>query len=835
MIEELAEHLAKSNRVNDEFANLHALLFVHNANSALISSIEYTPDWQAVILWSSVFAQSRIESHVENALVGSSAPFILESSDAPNELRECAVVILEQMANIRTKALISDKHLANENNNHEVGKILQRFKRNLSHFIFDPFNQSIISVTRFQDSLWDLLEQEKDIALSAPTSAGKSFILEKWVVDSVARSRNSVYIYIVPSRSLINQVSNDFKKALVHLERKPYIVTLPSFYPKEFDRGRSAVLIMTQERVERLLAINSEIKVTALVIDEAQKLGEGDRGVVLQRIIDQLLKRNPTSRLVLAAPHADNVDVLIPQIKYKHAQVISESSPTVLQNLIWVTQVPRKPKIYNVCLVSRRDPIEVGIVNLDKNYGSKFKKLAALAFFLGEGSANIVYANGAGEAEKIGLILAQYINKDKSMDNEVLELSKLIAEKVHHAYPVVETLKAGIGVHYGNMPEIVRREQERLFNEGKLSYLISTSTLLEGVNLPCKNLFIWGPRQGKSKKQNPMSEHAFWNLAGRAGRWGKEFAGNIYCIDVHNRNDWPNGPPRKRIRQSLTHSGTKLLNSVEDFVKFVANENHLSACSNNRYFEQIFGHFCSMRFQKRDLEEVGWARSENISHLEAFQVIIDSAIEDLWEVHEIAIKHPAISPILIKKIYEFLSALPDEEIDVYLPMNPASDDAYKTLSHNLRLCRDYLGGDFGKDTQINLISDITVRWVRGIPIGEIISKRLNWLGEKGKLTNIPREIRSIVETINNYARYLVPKYLACYSACLAQWASKLGREDLKSEIEEVQDLFESGAVERTMVSLIGAGLSRTSAVEVSNCIADPNLGFKDIIKWLRQS
>lgn len=832
MLDDLLKRLSDKETVIEEFSKLHALLFLSNLKDKITPSFEHSPNWQALVAWSSLFAQSKSEEHIERALIGASAPFII-NQDASIELKSCAAVVLEQMANIRTKSLISNEHLA-DTDEKETSKLLQSFRRNLRHFIFDPANQSITPVTRFQDTLWDLLSDSKNIALSAPTSAGKSFILERWVSHSVALGHGEVYIYIVPSRSLINQVSNDLKAAFSHLVKKPYIVTLPSFFPKEFSSDRSVVLIMTQERVERLLAFYSELAVSALVVDEAQKLGDGYRGVVLQRIIDQLLTISPSTRIVLAAPHAENVDILIPQAKYKDAIALSESSPTVLQNLIWVTQVPRKPRLYDLALVSRSGPIDVGTVDLSKNYAGKLKKLAAIASILGQGDANIIYANGAGEAEKIGLLLAQTLESEVSVDQEVIELSKLISEKIHRAYPVAETLRSGIGVHYGDMPEIVRREQERLFSEGKLSYLISTSTLLEGVNLPCKNLFVWGPRQGRSKKQNPMSEHAFWNLAGRAGRWGREFAGNIYCIDVHNESDWPNGPPRRRIRQSLTNSGTELLSSAEHFKRFISTDDHMSSCRENRYFEQIFGQFCSMQLQGRSLQEVGWARPDNLEMLNSLETLIASEIEGFKEIREIAIKHPSISPKLIKQLFEHLKSLPDALIDLYLPMNPASDDAYQALVQNLKCCRDYLGGDFKSDSQINLVCDITIQWVRGVPIGKIISKRLNWKSENGKLKSAPAEIRAIIETINKYARYLVPKYLACYSSCVAHWASTLGREDLQADIEEVQDLFESGAVERTMVALIGAGLSRTSAVEVSSCIADPNLGFKDILEWLEK-
>ena len=46
-----------------------------------------------------------------------------------------------------------------------------------------------------------------------------------------------------------------------------------------------------------------------------------------------------------------------------------------------------------------------------------------------------------------------------------------------------------------------------------------------------------------------MTEIDFWNLAGRAGRQGKEFQGNIICIDTEHTNVCKTSVPfeRKKI------------------------------------------------------------------------------------------------------------------------------------------------------------------------------------------------------------------------------------------------------------------------------------------------
>jgi len=78
------------------------------------------------------------------------------------------------------------------------------------------------------------------------------------------------------------------------------------------------------------------------------------------------------------------------------------------------------------------------------------------------------------------------------------------------------------------LPTKLRQEIERAFSDSKIRYLVCTSTLLQGVNLPAKNIFMFKPTKGHNK---PLRSADFWNLSGRAGRLRREFQGNIFLID----------------------------------------------------------------------------------------------------------------------------------------------------------------------------------------------------------------------------------------------------------------------------------------------------------------
>src|SRR5690606_23147430 len=98
-------------------------------------------------------------------------------------------------------------------------------------------------------------------------------------------------------------------------------------------------------------------------------------------------------------------------------------------------------------------------------------------------------------------------------------------------------LKKGVAFHFGKLPQKIRSEIEKLFAKKKISNIFCTSTLLEGENLPAKNIFILSNAIGRSK----FSEIDFWNLAGRAGRLTQELYGNIICVRAEDKgNRWQN-------------------------------------------------------------------------------------------------------------------------------------------------------------------------------------------------------------------------------------------------------------------------------------------------------
>lgn len=831
----ISTHLLTRDEVQESFRRAHFRLAAWNLGHILNVETFIEPQWPSLLSWASVLSQSDKDQHVELALEASISALLTANSDVA-EAHQAAAYILESCSNLPTLELAYSRGIVRRIDEFaNASERLKSCKRRLNHFIFDDFEEITLPVTCFQENIWQALQGDDDVAFSAPTSAGKSYILMQWLASSLAKSNNgSVFAYIVPSRALITQVKNDLVDKCTACKIFPRIVTLPTLF--KIDNVRNTILVMTQERIERLFSV-ANLKLDSLIVDEAHKLGEGSRGVVLQRVIDEALSRNASCKVIMAAPHAKNAGILLPRSSgdiqdFSSDRAISDSSPTVLQNLFWITQTDYKPS-WNVTLVRNEETHEIGSFKLPTRLTGKKKILAALSKHLGgcEGG-NIVYTNGPAEAENVALLISDTIKDidgEVIVDPQVTELIKLIRDSIHPSYPLTQTLPVGVGFHYGDMPEIARREQERLFNEGKLSFLVCTSTLLEGVNLPCRNLFIWGPRQGNGK---PMTEHAFWNLAGRAGRWGREFSGNIFCVDVHDEAQWPHGAPRRRYAQQVKHAGAELLNKLNEFATFASSSEPLVASRKNRYFEQVLGELVSARLSGPGIPSVGWAQWCDASQVDFLLSIADGVIRNLHAPSHILRKHRGINPVLISDFVCFLTKQPAILADSFMPMTPDILKAKKVLCSNMEYCEQFLGSDFGSPKQISFKAMIALDWILGKPLGYIINKRLDYVCRSGDC-KISAEIRNIMDIINTNARYLIPKYLSCYSDCVAFWFENIQRYDLVADVKDIQDMLETGVAERTMIALIGLGLSRTAAVEISSHIPSSELSVAEVIMWLK--
>ncbi|MBP9111490.1 MAG: DEAD/DEAH box helicase [Polyangiaceae bacterium] len=692
-----------------------------------------------------------------------------------------------------------------------------------------------LRVNRFQKQLWNEIQKEGWMSVSAPTSAGKSFILARWVCELMRTSDVVTVVYLVPTRALISQVERDLRDlfareglAQVSVSALPILKVDDSTAPV-----RRRVLVFTQERLHILLLSHPELAVRALIVDEAHKVGDRQRGVLLQDVIERLGEANTGLQVLFASPMTSNPEVLLADAPDDlSTYAFTNDDVTVTQNLFWVTQRPRRQKTWDISLCVRDLSTPLGVVELEASPSPESKRLSFIAHAVaGTFHGNIVYVNGAADAEKIAGQLYGLIGTDvDDSSKDLRQLVELAEHVVHKKFLLAIYLRRGVAFHYGNMPLLLREEIERLFSAGTIKYLVCTSTLIEGVNMSCRNIFIRGPTKGRG---NALSAEDFWNLAGRAGRWGKEFQGNVFCIDPDRMDLWgSDGPPRTRTQQPIRRTTDDVLRTPAELVQFIKDRAPLDSAKKRPELEYVFSYLAGIHVRFGGILRAPWVGRYETDNLSGLADALKEAVEGLAIDPEIIARNPGISPFALDDLLKYFRAR-EGDVEELLPADPGSNDAAKVYAGIFgRLCKRACPNLGPEGKRAFMLALLVTRWMRGRPLTSLIEDRMNHVANNNKPAI---QIRNVMNDVEQIARFEAPRGLSCYCDVLRQHLREIEREDLVEQFPLFNVFLELGVNQQTQIALIGIGLSRTSTIAISEFITADSLTESQVLQWLESN
>ncbi|MBB4010280.1 DEAD/DEAH box helicase [Allorhizobium taibaishanense] len=682
-----------------------------------------------------------------------------------------------------------------------------------------------VVLTDFQARLWQLLTGGYRVAISAPTSAGKSFVLQQYLRGLVRAGKLEQACYIVPSRALIAQVTDaivTWRQANGFVDVS--VINVPM--TAEVELPRKAIFVLTQERLQALMGSHPDFAPTLIISDEAQSIEEGSRGVLLQNVIDKLLARSPNAQLVFAGPNIKNLDAFAKIFGIDKVEEVQSRSPSVVQNLIVVnTRSPIRGRV-SVQRLTADGRTDLGYMEIGKALPSTRERLVRIADRFGRQKPSIVYANRPSDAEGVALGLEE-LNRSTEPNERLLELSEFVKVAVHPEYDLAKCLLRGIGFHYGRIPALVRRGVESAFSDGDIRFLVTTSTLIQGVNFPAANLFVCKPKKGQSTDLEPAE---FWNLAGRAGRLGKEFQGNIFLIDY---DEWTTSPADKGNEIELKSFLTETLSTRLDEVEACALEsNPQRETSDLADVEATFARLLADHMAGRldqtltrcDVEEGDRDRLRKALDVAQSRVSLPS------ETIEAA---PTVSALRQQRLATYLKSEIKgggiRRLEELIPRHPRDDAAWKTLSEIYRICHErILSVDVPK---LHLrMAAISLSWMRGDPLPAIIEKNR----EYNKGDTISAVIRNTLNDIEQEVRFKYFRLATCYISVLAHCLKESGHTDYLSSLSSLPTYLEMGASDQTMISFIALGLSRHTAKELMEFTVEKEMDPATALKWLRQ-
>jgi len=338
-----------------------------------------------------------------------------------------------------------------------------------------------IVLHREQIEALNILLAGRNLILSAPTSFGKSLIID--VLLATGRYRRVAII--LPTIALLDE----FRKRLVARFGSHFKVVM--HHSEVAEEDEAVIFLGTQER---LITREDVGYLDLLVVDEFYKLDprrKDDRSMTLNAAVYRLIRRS--KQFFFLGPNIEDVQ-------------ISDGGK-------WKFEF----------LKTRFSTVAIDTIDLRKSPD----RIASLKeeVFKNENWPALVFVSGPDAAATLARKLAE---SAPAASAEAVELAIWLKENFGSAWTLTDSIQAGIGLHHGRVPRSVASMMVRLFNGERrsLPILLCTSTLIEGVNTAAKSVMIYD----KVIDRKSYDFFTFSNIRGRAGRLGEHLVGRVFLF-----------------------------------------------------------------------------------------------------------------------------------------------------------------------------------------------------------------------------------------------------------------------------------------------------------------
>lgn len=344
----------------------------------------------------------------------------------------------------------------------------EKNKSKINNFVLHPFQVEILNK----------LNQGKNLIVSAPTSFGKTASVFEYL--NINKNKINKILIILPTIAL----RNEYLEKIVLCIPEHKIISNSN----KIEKYEKFCLILTHERfVEYFSKIKTDaFDIDLLVIDEIYKLqNESNSDRMYSMSLAYLTAIKLSKQYIFLGPFINSISL---------------------------------PDIENFEVLK----YDYSPIAIDITYQDSFDLNSVKNNILSDEKTMMYFSN-----KKDLLDFAEkYIqNNTVTTNNDFIKyISEEYDEKWIDEWSVLKAIEHGIGVHYNELPSFIKEYVINSYNNSNNTMLLlSTSTLLEGVNTSTKKLIITSKKIGS----NDLSDFEFWNLVGRAGRLGKYKVGKV--------------------------------------------------------------------------------------------------------------------------------------------------------------------------------------------------------------------------------------------------------------------------------------------------------------------
>jgi superfamily II RNA helicase len=445
----------------------------------------------------------------------------------------------------------------------------------------DPAISYTFSLDPFQQWAVQAIHKGENVLVTAKTGSGKTLVGEYQIAYTLRKGQR--IFYTTPIKSLSNQKFHDLKKQFP--EASVGILTGDIKCNPD-----AQIVVMTTEILRNLLfkqntataslgvaGVVSMERLGAVIFDEVHYINDADRGHVWEEC---LILMPPEIKLVLLSATIDSPESLaawLGEIKQVPINLLNTSYRIVpLVHSIWNEGLKQS------LVLKDRDEAQADVVTykawlqcreLKQDAHDAWKKTVKDAKKAGESAAGregkvklqsyqhqmneciatlkekdllpaLFFVFSRKECERyadkvVGSLITTSENADvKHIISFHLHKHMSVLEKLPQYHQIVRLLERGIAFHHSGVLPLLKEIVELLFVRGFIKVLFATETFAVGLNMPTRTVIFTSlekPADGGGFRPLRYDEYA--QMAGRAGRRGKDVRGYVYYLPAREPLD----------------------------------------------------------------------------------------------------------------------------------------------------------------------------------------------------------------------------------------------------------------------------------------------------------
>ncbi len=392
----------------------------------------------------------------------------------------------------------------------------------------------------------------KSATIQMPTSAGKTKATELIIRSAFLAGRTNLALIVAPFRALCHDIQDDLQKTFYgeNIEIDELSDAYQVDYELENSSEQKKILVLTPEKLLYILRQTPELSqnIGLIIYDEGHQFDSPSRGTNYELLLASLKSMLPEHcQTILISAVIGNITDVDNWLNGDNSAIINGKNiaPTY-RTIAFTSWIETKGKIqfvnqanpeleeyYVPRIIEQQQLNKIGKERNNRFFPQK-NNSNSISIYLGEKLVNqgsvAIFCGQKRSIKNLCNKVKNLLEREYNFNNIISSSNSDEIVKIYNLYKAnlgetsyTKAAKFGILTHHRTIPQGIRLSVENAMKESLAKFVICTSTLAQGVNMPIRYLIINSTQQSSDS----ITVRDFQNLIGRAGRAGMYTEGSI--------------------------------------------------------------------------------------------------------------------------------------------------------------------------------------------------------------------------------------------------------------------------------------------------------------------